>query len=280
MATSKFINYFSYTNLYEGGTANCGINPNTGIINFFNRYNNNSPIHFTNDAKIKFVLNFLDKRINHKEIKEDSLGGNTNITKDENNVYTFSAKTFPKEQKHFKLWDFQNFQIIISEGSQMASVVFDNTDDILEKALNVPDDNNIFFRFSYDVTDANCTQFNNCILHIGQDINSNITYMKWISPIACGNDIKPYIKGITSTTLFDGSLNKCIKATSSSKWTSAFKKIYGTTTVFKGNYSGNIKSSPSKDYDYGNLVRFQDIDLTSITDQETNIDINPDTPYN
>lgn len=78
--------------------------------------------------------------------------------------------------------------------------------------------------------------------------------MNWVSPIASGNDIKPYITGITSTTLFVGSLNKCIKATDSSAWTSAFRKFGNTTS--NGNYIGNIKTSPSKDYEDGNLVRF------------------------
>ena len=130
----------------------------------------------------------------------------------------------------------------------MASVTFDNTDKILEKALKEQGDNNIFFRFSYNVNDANCKQFNNCILHIGQDINSNITYTKWISPIACGNDIKPYIKG---TTVFAGDLKKCIKATSSSTWTSAFRK-----SIRYENYNGNIKTKSSKEYVNKNLVRF------------------------
>ena len=268
MAKSKFINHFSYTNLYEEGTVNCGINPNTGIINFFNRNNNNSPIHFTNDAKIKFVLNFLDRRIVHKEIKEDSLGGNTNITKDENNVYTFSAKKFPKDQKNFESWDFQNFQIIISEGSQMASVTFDNTDNILKNALKEQDNNNIFFRFSYDVTDSNCTQFNNCILHIGQAINSNYTYMNWVSPIASGKDISVIVESSLDTDesgyqLFNGSLEKCIKATDSTKWTSSFYKK-NQYNARKGYYHGTFKTNPSKTYSQNVLVRFQDIDLSSI----------------
>ena len=151
----------------------------------------------------------------------------------------------------------------------MASVTFDNKiDNILEKTLY--NDNNIFFRFSYDVTDTNCNQFNNCILYIEGKNNDNYTYMNWISPIASGNDILPYITGTTSSgssssynddTQFEGSLEKCIKAISSSTWISAFKKpdaenVNGPTTVPNSSYNGKIKSSPSKEYNAGNLVRF------------------------
>lgn len=264
MAKSKFINYFSYENLY-GNVLNCTINPNKGQIKFRH--------HFTKNAKIQFILNFDDRGQQHKEAKEDSLGGNTNITKDGNNVYTFSAKNFPEDQRDFEFLDFLNFQIMILEGSQTASITFNNTDNILEKELYHQDYNNIFFRFSYNVNDANCKQFDNCILYIEQDDSSNYTYTKWISPIACGNDIKPYIKG---TTVFAGDLSKCIKATSSSTWTSAFKKP-GNTTL-NGNYIGNMKSRPSKDYENKNLVRFQDIDLTTIKTSATSIPGIPGTP--
>ena len=263
MAKSKFINYFAYTNLYN--VNNCSINSSQGKIDFKQ--------HLTQQtAKIEFILMYGDGGVYMDDKYETRTKYLRNITKDENSVYTFSAKKFPEDPRD--LQNFQYFQIKISED---ASITFNNNDHILEYALLEQDNNNIFFRFSYDVNDENCHQFDNCILYIEQDDSSNYTYTNWISPIACGNDIKSYIKGITSTTLFDGSLNKCIKATSSSKWISAFEKRYSTTTIYKGNYRGNIKSSPSKDYEYGNLVRFQDIDLTSITDQETNIE-NPGTP--
>ena len=88
--------------------------------------------------------------------------------------------------------------------------------------------------------------------------------------IASGNDIKSYIEG---TTVFVGDLSKCIKATSSSTWTSAFRK----STRYK-NYNGTIKTNPSKDYVDKNLVRFQDINLTSITTSITSTPGNPGTP--
>lgn len=269
MATSKFINYFSYTNLYNANSVvNCGINPNTGIIHFFNK---EGPVHFTKNAKIKFILNFEDQGEGRQEIKDASLA---NITKDKNNVYTFSAEEFPKDQRDFQYYDFLFFQIIISEGDQKrSSITFYKTGDILEDVLKEQGYNNIYFQFSYDVNDVNCKQFNNCILHIGQAINSNITYTKWISPIACGNDIKPYIKDATK---FVGDVSKCIKATSSSTWTSAFRKS-GNTTL-NGNYIGNMKSKPSKDYVNKNLVRFQDIDLTTIKASITSIPGTPGTP--
>ena len=261
MATSKFINYFAYTNLYSN-VINCTIEPTQGTIDFQQ--------HLTKDAKIQFILNFDDRGQLHQEAKDASLGGNTNITKDKNNVYTFSAKNFPKDQRDFEFWDFLNFQIRFSEGSYDTLIILSNTDKILENELSEQGYNNIFFRFSYDVNDANCKQFNNCILHIGQDIDSNITYTKWISPIACGNDIKQYIKG---TTVFAGDLKKCIKATSSSTWTSAFRK----SNIYE-NYNGNIKTKSSKDYVDKNLVRFQDIDLTSITTSMASKPENPGTP--
>ena len=100
--------------------------------------------------------------------------------------------------------------------------------------------------------------------------------MNWISPIASGNDIKSYIKG---TTVFVGDSSKCIKATSSSTWTSAFKRQYSTAQFNRGNYHGTFKTNPSKDYVDKNLVRFQDIDLTSITDKITSVTPgNPGTP--
>lgn len=259
MAKSKFINYFSYENLY-GNVLNCTINPNKGQIKFRH--------HFTKNAKIQFILNFDDRGQQHKEAKEDSLGGNTNITKDGNNVYTFSAKNFPEDQRDFEFLDFLNFQIMILEGSQTASITFNNTDNILEKELLYQGYNNIFFRFSYNVNDANCKQFNNCILHIGQEINSNITYTNWISPIASGKDISVIVESSLHTDesgyqLFNGSLEKCIKALDSTKWTSAFyKKNQNTGT--KGNYNGTFKVNPSKTYSRKELVRFQDIDLSSI----------------
>lgn len=274
MAKSKFINYFAYTNLYS--VRYCTVTPNIGRIAFGH--------HFREDAKIKFILIFVNQGHQYNEIKEDKLDGNTNITKDENNVYTFSAKEFPKDQ--MDLQDFQQFQIIISDGSYDASIVFNNTDQILENELLNQGYNNIFFQFSYDVNNTNCKQFNNCILHIGQDINSNFTYMKWVSPIASGNDIKPYITGTTSSessssynddTQFEGSLEKCIKATSSSTWTSEFEKVYATTNgptiVQNFAYHGDIKSPSSKDYENGNLVRFQDINLSSISSAPPKVDL-------
>ena len=140
---------------------------------------------------------------------------------------------------------------MILEGSQTASITFNNTDKILEKELYYQGYNNIFFRFSYNVNDANCKQFDNCILYIEQDDSSNYTYTKWISPIASGNDIKSYIEG---TTVFVGDSSKCIKATSSSTWTSAFRK--SVVTTLNGNYHGTFKTNPSKDYVDKNLVRF------------------------
>ena len=261
MAKSKFINYIAYENLYNANSVvNCSINPNKGQIKFRH--------HFTKNAKIQFILNFDDRGQLHQEAKEDSSGGNTNITKDGNNVYTFSAKNFPADQRD--LQNFQTLQIRFSEGSYDTLIILGNTDKILENALKEQDDNNIFFRFSYNVNDANCKQFDNCILYIEQDDSSNYTYTKWISPIASGNDIKSYIKG---TTVFVGDLKKCIKATSSSTWTSAFRK-----SIRYENYNGNIKTNPSKDYVDKNLVRFQDIDLTSITTSITSIPVNPGTP--
>lgn len=93
MAKSNFINYFSYTNLYNSSDSviNCRVTPNKGQITFRG--------HFTEDAKIKFILNFGDGQggiIPYKEIKENQLG---DITKDENNVYTFSAENFPEDQR-------------------------------------------------------------------------------------------------------------------------------------------------------------------------------------
>lgn len=258
MAKSKFINYFAQ-NLYSN-VINCTIEPTQGKIDFNQ--------HLTKDATIQFILIFVNQGYEYTEIKDASLGGDTNITKDENNVYTFSAKDFPEDPRD--LQNFQSLQIRFSEGSYDTLIILGNTDRILENALNEQGDNNIFFRFSYNVNDANCKQFNNCILHIGQDINSNITYTKWISPIACGNDIKPYIKG---TTVFAGDLSKCIKATSSSTWTSAFRK-----SIRYENYNGNIKTKSSKEYVNKNLVRFQDIDLTTITTSITSTPENPGTP--
>lgn len=262
MAKSNFINYFSYEKLYKNSVNNCSINSAQGKIDFKQ--------HLTQNAKIEFILTF-ENQGQYQESKEASLGGNTNITKDENNVYTFSAKDFPEDQR--VLQGFQNFQMIISEGGYDASITFNNTGHILENELKEQGYNNIFFRFSYDVNDENCHQFDNCILYIEQDDSSNYTYTNWVSPIACGNDIKSYIKG---TTVFAGDLSKCIKATSSSTWTSAFKKP-GNTTL-NGNYIGNIKTKSSKEYVNKNLVRFQDIDLTTITTSATSIPGNPGTP--
>lgn len=124
--------------------------------------------------------------------------------------------------------------------------------------------NNIFFRFSYDVNNTNCKQFSNCILYIEPDDSSNYTYTNWISPIASGNDIKPYITGTTSSessssynddTQFEGSLEKCIKALDSTKWTSAFYKK-NQYNAFKGNYNGTFKVNSSKTYSQNALVRF------------------------
>lgn len=282
MAKSNFINYFDYTNLYNssGSVTNCNVIPKKGQIVFRH--------HFTVDANIKFTLNFVNQGNQYEESKEDKLSGNTNITKDENNVYTFSAKTFPEDQRD--LQNFQNFQIIISDSSYVASITFNNTDQILEKELLYQGYNNIFFRFSYDVNDTNCKQFNNCILYIEQDDSSNYTYTNWISPIASGNNILAYT-GVTtessSTTnesisdKFEGSLEKCIKATSSSKWTSAFSKKYKKVVYGRGNYNGTFKVNPSKSYDVNNLVRFQDIDLSSITDKISPVtSVTPGTPVN
>lgn len=271
MAKSKFINYFAYKGVNKS-VKDCGISPNKGIIIF-------NDIHFTENAKINLVL-YFDNQKTITKIKFLKY-----ITKDENNVYTFSANDLLSESGLTNYKSFQSFSIEISENNTAASIVFKDPNNILEQALSQYD--NIFFRFSYDVTDANCKQFNNCILYIEQDDSSNYTYMNWISPIASGNDIKSYITGTTSTEsssitnedgsyIFEGSLEKCIKADSSTTWISAFKDYVaenGPATIPKYEYHGKIKWFPSKKYEDGNLVRFQDIDLTSINSDPPKIDI-------
>lgn len=262
MATSKFINYFAYKDIQKT-LVGCITSPNKGIINFFGVENNTTYFtHFTGNAKINLVLYFKNQSKGEWNISRSKFL--MYITKDENNVYTFPAKDLLSESDKADYQCFQKFSIEISEGNKTAKIILVDTNSILSQPLF--EYNNIFFRFSYDVTDENCHQFDNCILHIGQDINSNITYTNWISPIACGNDIKPYIK---DTTLFVGDLSKCIKATSSSTWTSAFRK--SGNTILNRNYIGNMKSKPSKDYVDKNLVRFQDIDLSTITDKITSV---------
>lgn len=276
MAKSNFINYFAYKDVQKT-LEGCITSPNKGIIKFFRVENNTTYFtHFTGNAKINLVLYFKDQSGSWSISKSENLSKIKN-----NNIYTFSAKDLISDKADYQ--SFQKFSIEISEGNKTAKIILVDTNSILSQPLF--EYNNIFFRFSYDVTDENCHQFDNCILHIGQDINSNITYTNWISPIASGNDISTYI-GVTtessSTTnestpnTFKGSLEKCIKATSSSTWLSAFKEPDAETTgpisIPKYYYNGKIKSSPSKTYDVGNLVRFQDIDLTSIDSTHPKVD--------
>ena len=260
MAKSNFINYIAYKDVQKTLTG-CLTSPNKGIINFSRIVNNTTHFtHFTGSATITLYLYFKDQ----SGSKTISRSGKLSDIKN-NNIYTFSAKDLVSNRLEYQ--SFQNFSIEISEDNKnTAKIVFDDTNNILEGVLY--EYNNISFRFSYDVTDKNCHQFDNCILHIGQDINSNITYTNWISPIASGKDISVIVESSLDTDesgyqLFEGSLEKCIKALDSTKWTSSFYKK-NQNNAFKGNYNGTFKVNPSKTYSGKELVRFQDIDLSSI----------------
>ena len=249
MAKSKFINYLAYAGVHKK-YENCTPSPNQGIINF--------DIHFTENATINLNA-FLT---NKTEFHFKSLGD----IKDKDNIYTFSVTNFLENINTYR--SLNHILIMIVENKKSIKITLENNDEIIGKALK--ENNNIYFRFSYDINDPNCKQFNNCILYIEGENNDNYTYMNWISPIASGNDIKPYITGTTSSessssynddTQFEGSLEKCIKAISSSTWISAFKEPdakneNGYISIPNCSYNGKIKSSPSKIYNAGNLVRF------------------------
>ena len=196
MATSKFKNYFYYNNNVHAGCIGGTFFPLTGIIDFVvGGYN----YHFTKDASIDLIVNFTQgekaQSISKKlaEIKD----------KDKDNIYTFSAKGFPQ---HISIYykKLEEIQIKISEnvsGKEMYAKIDLSNDltinNIIGNALKA--NNNIFFRFSYDISDGNCKQFSNCILYIEPDDSSNYTYTNWISPIASGNDISTYITESSST---------------------------------------------------------------------------------
>lgn len=90
MATSKFINYIAYENLYNANSVvNCSINPNKGIIEFIFK---NTDFHFTKDASIQLGLWAGDDSHPFSDIRKKRLGD----INDKDNIYTFSAENFPQ----------------------------------------------------------------------------------------------------------------------------------------------------------------------------------------